>query len=230
MLLHLTQQRNAEPPGTASTDPFQVGKVTGWSWQGRHARFNFFIHFALQHGLLHPSIPLQVWCRGANTGQGTYSPVEALLQSTMTSRQLELPGALRVSSSHCSHSSSKVMWKMELSSVFLSFCFSPEPPPHTHPHAAHHPRHSPPATMQPRAPWQKANRVSCQGWSSERDNWHGRLKQQCAQAHWAAASAELGDVHAYVSKSAFARCQGSFRRICLDPSKGTPVPSTAFPE
>lgn len=39
------------------------------------------------------------------------------------------PGALQVSSSHCSHSSSKVTWKMKLLSffVFLFFSCSPHP-------------------------------------------------------------------------------------------------------
>lgn len=66
--VHLTQQR--PPPGPPPSGEGNQVKVTRGTCESQ-----FFHHFTLLRGFLHLSI-LLVWCRGANTSQVIYSPVE----------------------------------------------------------------------------------------------------------------------------------------------------------
>lgn len=80
------------------------------------------------------------------------------------------------------------MWKKE-SFFFLAILFSPDLSP-----SAIHPQ----PLYKPRLHDKKPIELAAKAWNSERDNWRRRLKQQCAQPHWAAPSVLMVNVHVCV--------------------------------
>lgn len=191
-----------------------------------------------------------MWCRGANPSQVIYSPVEGpswgegfgwevggvvclLFRAQWSAEHNDPETAGPPGARSPPASAHPPPRKQRERQTFYPwpYCFSLNPPPLPHPPThtqlvpAIHPQPPYDPGLRDKKPIERAAKAG----SSERDNWRRRLKQQCAQPHWVTASVELVDVHAYVWKSVYAGCQGSLKRICLDPSKGTPVHFPGYP-